>query len=102
MSLYFSISAFNKFFRADALLDPSIHALKEASEKGCRNLHALSARINAFGPSWWKRKTANHGHKPSFCTKKQKFSMMMRMNKEADQRFLDALPCFRFTLYQPS
>ena len=74
MSLYFSICApSGKFLCADALLDSSIHALKEASEKAAGTFHALfqpgSMHLVRHDGS---ERRQNHGHKPSFVRKSKK------------------------------
>ena len=88
MSLYFSICApSGKFLRADALLDSSIHALKEASEKAAGTFTlSFSQQIQCI---WSVMMEAKDGKttviNPHLYEKAKKFSMMIEgWNKEAD------------------
>ncbi|WP_431639162.1 hypothetical protein WCP94_000276 (plasmid) [Bilophila wadsworthia] len=87
MSLYFSISApSGKFLCADALLDPSIHALKEASEKAAGTFTLSFSQDQCI---WSVMMEAKDGKttviNPHLYEKAKKFSMMIEgWNKEAD------------------
>ena len=82
MSLYFSISApSGKFLCADALLDPSIHALKEASEKAAGTFTLSFSQSVMMEAKDGKTTVIN----PHLYEKAKKFSMMIEgWNKEAD------------------
>ena len=87
MSLYFSICApSGKFLCADALLDSSIHALKEASEKAAGTFTLSFSQDQCI---WSVMMEAKDGKttviNPHLYEKAQKFSMMIEgWNKEAD------------------